>query len=188
MAILHRRELAWRIDSNAAASVVGPYTRAIVAVHLYGCRRKRIFSASASSLVTTMPPSPTAPKFTYLPKIIKLRRQTARRYWEALADFRLILPFDREGSQHSYHLYVACCSTRRDSLEYLVAKGIVVGIHDATPGRSQPAHAGRLETHSLTNTETIAVQILSLPFYPELTKQQQTAVISAVSDFFKGRQ
>jgi dTDP-4-amino-4,6-dideoxygalactose transaminase len=263
-------ELPWfTIDPDAAASAVGPRTRAIVAVHLYGqpadltalqaiCGRHGLaliedcaqchgaswqgrpagsFGAAAcfsfypsknlgavgdGGMVVTndgalaekirmlrqygwrQPQISLMPgwnsrlgplqaaildvKLKHLPEIIKLRRQIASRYWEALADLPLILPVDREGSQHAYHLYVARCSTRGGLLEYLVAKGIIAGIHYAVPVHSQPAYAGRLETHSLTNTEAIAAEILSLPLYPELTEHQQNAVISAVRDFFKERQ
>jgi dTDP-4-amino-4,6-dideoxygalactose transaminase len=262
-------ELPWfTIDPNAAASAVGPRTRAIVAVHLYGqpadltglqalCGRcglaliedcaqchgatwqgrlagsfgtaacfsfypsKNLGAVGDGGMVLTndgalagkihmlrqygwqQPQLSLMPgwnsrlgplqaaildvKLKHLPEIIKLRRQIANRYSDALADLPLILPFDREGSQHAYHLYVARCSTRRSLLEYLVAKGIVAGIHYAAPVHSQPAYAGRLETRSLTNTERIAGQILSLPLYPELTEQQQNAVISAICDFFKER-
>jgi dTDP-4-amino-4,6-dideoxygalactose transaminase len=263
-------ELPWfTIDPNAAASAIGPRTRAIIAVHLYGqpadltglqalCGRHGLaliedcaqchgatwqgrpagcFGAAAcfsfypsknlgavgdggmvltndaalaekirmlrqygwqQPQISLMPGwnSRLGPlqaaildvKLRHLPEIIKLRRQIASRYWQALAGLPLILPFDREGSQHAYHLYVARCSTRGSLLEYLVAKGIVAGIHYPAPVHSQPAYAGRLEMYSLTNTETIASQILSLPLYPELTEQQQNAVISAVCDFFKERQ
>jgi dTDP-4-amino-4,6-dideoxygalactose transaminase len=73
-------------------------------------------------------------------------------------------------------------------LRHLAAKGIVAGIHYPAPVHTQPAYAGRIETHSLTNTEAISPQILSLPLYPELTEPQQNAIVSSVSDFFKDRQ
>src|SRR5262249_34361393 len=126
-------------------------------------------------------------KLKHLPEMITHRRQIAGRYREVLTGFPLGLPFDRQGSQHAYHLYVARCTdgtTRRSLLEYLAAKGIVAAIHYPAPVHTQPAYAGRLKTHSLTNTETISAQILSLPLYPELTGPQQNAIVCAVCDFF----
>ena len=126
-------------------------------------------------------------KLKHLPELVKLRRQIAVRYWDALAGLPLILPFDREGAEHAYHLYVARSSMRNGLMEHLAAKGIIAGIHYAAPVHSQPAYVGRLMTHCLINTETIAAQILSLPLYPELTEPQQNVIISAVCNFFKDR-
>jgi dTDP-4-amino-4,6-dideoxygalactose transaminase len=130
-------------------------------------------------------------KLRHLPETITLRRQIARRYQAGLAELPLNLPFDREGSQHAYHLFVARCTdgtTRSRLLEHLAAHGVMAGIHYPAPVHTQPAYAGRLETHDLTNTETISAHILSLPLYPELVEAQQNAVVSAVCDFFKDQQ
>jgi dTDP-4-amino-4,6-dideoxygalactose transaminase len=124
-------------------------------------------------------------KLRHLPEMVHARRQIAQRYDVNLADLQLVLPREREGSQHAFHLYVMRCGDngQRDKLlQHLRARGVVAGIHYPVPVHLQPAYRGRVAARALPNTETIAQQVISLPIYPELTAPQQETVVAGVRE------
>ena len=87
-------------------------------------------------------------------------------------------------SEHVYHLYVIRSSTRDGLLDHLKGAGIGAGIHYPIPLHRQPAYTKRgYGPVSLPHTERAAAEVLSLPIYPELSDEQQQAVVDAVGSF-----
>jgi dTDP-4-amino-4,6-dideoxygalactose transaminase len=125
-------------------------------------------------------------KLRHLPQMVHARRQIAERYDSNFADLQLVLPREREGSHHAFHLYVMRCkdSSQRDKLlQHLSARGVAAGIHYPVPVHLQPAYRDRVATRALLNTEAVTHQVISLPIYPELTAPQQEAVVAGVREF-----
>lgn len=112
------------------------------------------------------------------------RRHLAQFYADALRGTDLVLPQEREGAVHVYHLYVVR-SPRRDRLiQYLREKEIGALIHYPVPVHRQPAYSGAENTGAnLRETELAAGQVLSLPMYPELTIQEARQVVDAICAF-----
>src|SRR5262249_30680968 len=67
------------------------------------------------------------------------RRRLAARYDEGLAQLPLVLPEQRTGARHVYHLYVVRTARRNELAAFLNARGIQTGIHYPMPGHRQPA-------------------------------------------------
>ena len=92
-----------------------------------------------------------------------------------LAD-RVDLPHDAPWTaEHVYHLYVIRLRRHdRDTvLKRLRAAGVEAGIHYPTPIHRQAAYAELgLGEGSFPVTEDLARHILSLPLYPEMTREQ----------------
>ena len=87
-----------------------------------------------------------------------------------------------EHYQSVYHLYVIA-SERRDALQaHLRERGIGALVHYPVPVHRQPAYAA-MAPRALPHTEQAAATVLSLPMYPELTREDQDVVIAAVRDF-----
>lgn len=109
------------------------------------------------------------------------RMKLADRYNAKLKDSGLVLPTCRSGSTHVYHLYVVRAK-RRDAIQAsLKANGIGTLVHYPVPIHLQPAYLGRLPgCEFLPETERASREILSLPMYPELSRQDQQKVIGAV--------
>lgn len=122
-------------------------------------------------------------KLPHLEDWTKARRANARLYTEMLADCDIVTPFESPDVRHVYHLYVIRTSRRAAMLEYLHSKGIGAGIHYPIPLHHQPAYVkqGYGEV-SLPVTERVAGEILSLPMYPELTREQIEYVAGAVRE------
>jgi dTDP-4-amino-4,6-dideoxygalactose transaminase len=115
------------------------------------------------------------------------RRRLAARYGALLGNCEVILPFVAEHAEPVWHLYVIRTDKRDSLLEFLISRGIGAGVHYPVPLHLQQAyaHLGYVRG-DLPVTEMVADTCLSLPIYPEMTDEQQDAVISQVYAFFDG--
>jgi dTDP-4-amino-4,6-dideoxygalactose transaminase len=114
------------------------------------------------------------------------RLEMASRYDQALKETGLILPTRRAESRHAFHLYVLRSRRRDEMMEHFRARGIYALAHYPVPAHLQPAYAAFAPAEgALVETERAACEVLSLPIYPELTKEDQTTVINALRAFEK---
>ena len=83
-----------------------------------------------------------------------------------------------------YHLYIIMVDDRDGLQGYLGEKGIATGLHYPLPLHLQKAynHLGYKEG-DFPVTERCANRLLSLPMYPELTREQIEYVCSAITEF-----
>ena len=115
-------------------------------------------------------------KLKYLDQWNQMRQNNARIYNELLSEIPgIVTPRVLEGATHVYHLYVIRVERgNRDELrEYLQEKGIGTGIHYPIPVHLTKAfeYLGYKEG-DFPVTEDLARRIVSLPMYPELTREQ----------------
>lgn len=112
------------------------------------------------------------------------RRNLAANYSMHLNSYALTLPAERVNAEHVFHLYVLRTNKRLELLNYLTSEGIQAGIHYPVPIHLQSAYKKRITTSaSMSNTEKLADEVLSLPIYPELTISEANKVIEAVNYF-----
>ncbi len=124
-------------------------------------------------------------KLRYLDAHNAARRERAGWYAELLKDAsELQLPFVPEDWTHVYHLYVTR-SDKRDGLrDYLRQRGIGADVHYPKPLHQQPVFADcRVAEGGLPVAEKAVTEILSLPMYPQLTREQVEQVARAILDF-----
>jgi len=121
-------------------------------------------------------------KLKYIDADNVARAKLAILYHEGLTGTSLVLPTIREGAGHVYHLYVVRSKNRKALLGHLRLKGIGAGIHYPVPVHLQPAYA-RLVHRSLSETERAALEVLSLPMYPELSETEVRYIIKAIGEF-----
>jgi len=124
-------------------------------------------------------------KLEHLACDIERRREIAGQYNAEFADLPLVLPAERLGCRHTYHLYVVRCD-RRDALaEHLARAGIGSGIHYPFPVHVQPGlAAGSRIPQPLRFTEAIADEILTLPLHPGMPLEARRRVIESVRSYF----
>ena len=123
-------------------------------------------------------------KLRYLPDYIDGRRRAADAYNAAFAEGEhgIQAPFEADDVRHVYHLYALRVLSDRESLmSSLLADGIGCAIHYPTPIHLQNAyrHLG-MSQGSYPVVERLAHQLLSLPMYPEMEREQIESVIDAV--------
>jgi len=120
-------------------------------------------------------------KLPHLESWTEARRAHAGVYDALLADTDVITPFQSPNVRHVYHLYVIRSRARDALLVQLKSKGIGGGIHYPIPLHRQPAYLKQgYGDLSLPVTEQIANEVISLPMYPELTRDQLEYVVEAV--------
>jgi len=108
------------------------------------------------------------------------RREIAAQYSAKIENPNVYTP-DHGGDEYVAHLYVVR-SARRDSLRaHLHNLGIASDVHYPIPDYRQPIFGDRFSSVTLTNTEHLAGEILTLPCYPEMTDSQVAQVVSAVN-------
>jgi dTDP-4-amino-4,6-dideoxygalactose transaminase len=114
------------------------------------------------------------------------RARNAAQYTESFSTHPDICPPRTDpANQHIYNQYTIR-APRRDALQaHLKAKGIGNSIYYPLSLHLQPcfAHLG-YRKGSLPHSETASEQVISLPVYPELSLEQQQAVIDAVLEFY----
>jgi dTDP-4-amino-4,6-dideoxygalactose transaminase len=121
-------------------------------------------------------------KLRHLEAWTNRRRQVAAWYAEMLDGDSVRLPAARPRCRHVYHVFAVRTDDRDRLREALTAQGIHTGIHYPIPIHLQPAHAD-LGYHAgdFPVAETVAREVLSLPLFPEMTREQVATVVAAVS-------
>jgi dTDP-4-amino-4,6-dideoxygalactose transaminase len=111
------------------------------------------------------------------------RREHARLYNLLLGVLDgVVVPTDAADRGHVYHLYVVRLKNRDAVLEELGRRGIACGVHYPKPVHLQKAYAElALGPGSFPVSERCARESLSLPMYPELTKEQVETVVSQLA-------
>lgn len=123
-------------------------------------------------------------KMPHIERWTQQRRQVAQWYREELADSDLELPVERAGVRHVYHLFVVR-HPQRDALQrHLAARNIHCGIHYPNPlPTAQPCQDCVTVPFGLPVVSRLATEILSLPMYPEMTRDHVAMVGNAVREF-----
>lgn len=119
------------------------------------------------------------------------RQQNAQRYHEMFTSEGLTsefeLPFQSPHAKHIWNQYgIRIANGERDSLrQYLTSIGISTEVYYPIPLHLQECfkELGYSEG-SLPHTEAAAREILHLPIYPELTLDEQVAVVRGIKQFY----
>ena len=115
------------------------------------------------------------------------RRSHAAEYARLLRQVPGIMPpHEPEGLEHVYHQYTIR-TEQRDALQrHLAARRIGTTVYYPYPLHLQPlyAHVGH-RAGDFPHAERAAQEVLSLPMYPELRKDQIAHVVEAIAEFMK---
>jgi len=126
-------------------------------------------------------------KLPYLARWNARRRAHAALYSRLLAGLgQVILPVERPGTTHTFHLYVVRAKKRDKLKAYLQAQGIQTLVHYPKALTNTPAyaHLGHDRAH-FPVANILEKEVLSLPVYPELTERQIRYVCQNIIDFYK---
>jgi dTDP-4-amino-4,6-dideoxygalactose transaminase len=122
-------------------------------------------------------------KLAHLNAWTAARRSHAATYGKLLDSLPLQLPAEGADRRHVWHLYVVL-HPGRDRLKVdLDAAGVSTGLHYPIPVHLQRAydHLGH-RVGDFPVAEQVAAECLSLPMYPELTRDQMESVAAALND------
>jgi dTDP-4-amino-4,6-dideoxygalactose transaminase len=124
-------------------------------------------------------------KLKHLPAWTEARRKHAQQYNQLLEGIPgIVLPHEAGYAQHVYHIYAMRNSRRDELMTALGDKGIATGIHYPVPLHLTGAyqHLGYKEG-SFPVSERIARELVSLPMFPELNKEQIEYVVAGIKEF-----
>jgi dTDP-4-amino-4,6-dideoxygalactose transaminase len=125
-------------------------------------------------------------KLKHLAKWNEQRRASARVYDELFKSMggAVGAPVESQGSKSVYHLYVVRTPYRDELQKHLNEAGIGTGIHYPIPVHVQKAYSSLgWKKGDLPESEKAADQILSLPMFAGLTREQQQRVAESIAQF-----
>ena len=127
-------------------------------------------------------------KLRHLDQWATQRRRNADRYRELFHEFRLESavqsPAARPRLTHVYNQFTIRARERDALREHLQSRGIPTETYYPKPLHLQKAFAYLGHRHGdFPEAEAAGLEVLSLPIYPELSEEQQRAVVAAIADF-----
>ncbi len=123
-------------------------------------------------------------KLPHLNEWTRLRREHAKFYNDNLPP-EVRLPFEASNCKHVYYMYVIRTERRDALMDHLKERGVSCGIHYPIPLHLQPAYAYMGHGQGdFPAAEKATKGILSIPIYPEMTREQSQYVIESIKQFF----
>ena len=122
-------------------------------------------------------------KMKHIARWTARRRELAERYLTLLGDLSLELPCGRADCEPVWHLFSVRHPDRDRIRAELDDRGIQTGLHYPVPVHLQPAYRGLgYGPGDLPMSERVARECFTLPLYPEMTEDQQDAVVAALRE------
>jgi dTDP-4-amino-4,6-dideoxygalactose transaminase len=124
-------------------------------------------------------------------QINRRRREVFDYYYTALLplanDGKLILPYVSGNCQTNCHIFYIILNnenTRNQLIDFMKSRGILaifhyLPLHTSPVGRSMGYREGQLPV-----TESMSGRLLRLPFYHDMTEEEQKEVVNTVNQFF----
>ncbi|MDE7354566.1 MAG: DegT/DnrJ/EryC1/StrS family aminotransferase [Acetatifactor sp.] len=127
-------------------------------------------------------------KLSHIAELLDQRRRVCKRYKDLIRNDKLILPQVRKGADHVWHQFVIRTKYREKLIDTLNQKRIGTIIHYPIPPHLSEAYQYlNVKRGSLPVTEAYAKEVLSLPLYDGMTREEQDYIIHVVNSFGKGR-
>ncbi|MGH7580952.1 MAG: DegT/DnrJ/EryC1/StrS family aminotransferase [Gemmatimonadales bacterium] len=151
-----------------------------------GARQYHHDEVGYNSRLDTLQAAVLLAKLPHLQSWSAARAERARRYTEAFTGHADVCPPAIDpANEHIFHQYTIRAPRRNELQAQLKAAGIGNAVYYPLALHLQPcfAHLG-YRRGQLPAAEAAMDTVISLPVYPELTREQQDAVISAVLGFY----
>lgn len=116
-------------------------------------------------------------KLEYIEGWTEKRIAHAKYYNKLLADSNLQTPVIPKNSRHVFHVYAVLVEKRDEIKQQLAERGIATQIHYPRSLPELTPYAGKLNSEDYPNAKRLGQCELSLPMYPELTREQIEFVV-----------
>ncbi len=124
-------------------------------------------------------------KLDYLDEWTEERRKIAKEFCDGLKDC-VSVPTEAPGCLQVYQTFMIRADRRDELAEHLRARGVGAKIHYPVPLYLQaPARALGYKPEDFPVAFSLSKRILSLPLFPEMTREQREAVIDGVRSFYE---
>ena len=154
-------------------------------LRVQGARRKYIHEICGyNSRLDSIQAAILGVKLKYIDQWNQARRKIAEAYDQRLKEIREVkIPYVTGGNIPIYHLYTIRAQKRDRLIEFLKKRGIETGIYYPLPQHLQKAVHG-YKRGDFPETERAARETLTLPIFPELKREDQEYVVSAIKEFY----
>jgi dTDP-4-amino-4,6-dideoxygalactose transaminase len=123
-------------------------------------------------------------KLRYLDRWNQERRAKAKTYGLLLGSVGVTRPVEKEYAYHVYHLYVIRTKRRNELQAFLKERGIDTLIHYPIPIHLQRAFRDLgYRQGDFPTAERSSREVLSLPFFPEITDPEMEEVVDGIRSF-----
>lgn len=165
-------------------------------LRLHGEKEKYVhYEVGLNSRLDALQAAILSVKLPYLDGWTEARRVNASRYDRLFAEAGLD-PADvtppwhddtpGSGARHIFHQYTILARDRDALMRHLHAREIGCAVYYPVVLYRQPCFANLgYQTGYCPVAERTAARVLSLPIYPELTEEQQVAVVAAIAEFYR---
>ena len=156
----------------------------------HGSLKRSVHSMGYNSRLDDIHAAVLSVKLKELDKWNDLRRARAKEYDAGLAGTSLTLPTALPGYRHIYHLYIVETDDRDGLQAYLNTRGITALTHYPIAIHKQEGYPwghGARTCGSLAHSERSAARVLSLPMFPEVTREEVAYVIDAIRTWDRAR-
>jgi len=169
-------------DGGAVVTNRTDIAEAVRKLRNHGSVKRSMHSMGFNSRLDDLHAAVLSVKLKNLDRWNDLRRGFAKQYDEGLKGTSLKLPTALPGYRHIYHLYIVETAGRDNLQQFLKDRDITALTHYPIAIHQQegfPWGKGARIAGSLKNAEASAARVLSLPMFPELTREEVQAVIDA---------
>jgi len=160
-------------------------------LRVHGSRRKyEYLEVGINSRLDALQAAVLRIKLRYLPDWTLARRRNAETYAELFEAYglvhKVIQPAVTDGCFHVYNQFTVRVSLRDELQAYLRSRGIPTEVYYPRPLHLESAfkYLGH-KPGDFPFAESACREVLALPIYPEMKKDQQRAVVQAIDDFFQ---
>ncbi len=123
-------------------------------------------------------------KLSHIQELNEERIAAAQYYETKIVHPQIIKPIIRNGSEHVYHQYVIRCPQRKRLQAYLHEQGVQTQIHyPIPPHRAECYQYLGYGKEDFPIAQQYADEILSLPLYTGITREEQDYVIECLNRF-----
>mgnify|MGYP001286807291 CR=1 FL=1 len=161
---------------------------AMKTLRVHGARQKYFHEHVGANLrLDTLHAAVLLAKWPHLETWNQLRREAAGRYRALIEEIphahHIRLPVERPDAGHVYNQFVIRVPNRDHVANQLKQRGISTAIYYPLPLHMQECFAHLHQpVGSLPHSEQAASEVLALPMFPEITPEQQIAVVSALDE------
>ena len=123
-------------------------------------------------------------KLGHIIEINREREQIAKRYLNEINNPEIVLPKMRDNADSVWHQFVIRCKSREELITYLDKNGIGTIIHYPIPPHLSEAYEYlKIARDTLPITEQYANEVLSIPMYVGITKEEQDYIIDKINSY-----
>ena len=123
-------------------------------------------------------------KLKHLDRWNEARRQNAEVYNSLLADVDVVTPYAESSNSHIYNQYVIRVENRDELKAFLKEKGVGTEIYYPVPLHLQECYSELgYRPGDMPVSEEASRQVLALPVYAELAREQQEQIVELIGGF-----